>query len=129
WIAKSGLHTDDRGFILIDSTLRSLSHPQIFATGDIASLVNHPRPKAGVFAVRQGQPLFVNLQNLIQGQALKSYYPQKNHLSLIGTGDKKAIAVWGNWAYQSSLFWQWKNYIDCHFMSQFQLVTPKKTDR
>ncbi|MGL5035813.1 MAG: FAD-dependent oxidoreductase, partial [Microcystaceae cyanobacterium] len=100
WITKSGLHTDDRGFILIDSTLRSLSHPHIFATGDIASLVNHPSPKAGVFAVRQGQPLFVNLQKLIQGQALKSYYPQKNHLSLIGTGDKKAIAVWGNWAYQ-----------------------------
>jgi selenide,water dikinase len=58
-------------------------------------MVNHPRPKAGVFAVRQGKPLFNNLQRMLLAQQLKPYKPQKQYLSLIGTGDRTAIASWG----------------------------------
>ncbi|MEG3436771.1 FAD-dependent oxidoreductase [Pannus brasiliensis CCIBt3594] len=122
WIAESGLATDERGFILVENTLQSLSHPRVFATGDIASIENYPRPKAGVFAVRQGQPLFENLQRIIQGKPLKPYFPQKDHLSLIGTGDKRAIASRGSFFCESSLMWWWKDRIDRSFMKQFQLT-------
>ena len=119
WIAESGLTTDERGFILVNEYLQSVSHPFVFAAGDIATIKNHPRPKAGVFAVRQGKPLFQNLQRTILGKPLKPYHPQKHYLSLIGTGDKSAIASWGNFGFHSPLLWRWKDRIDRQFMAQF----------
>lgn len=117
WIKNSGLITDNRGFILTENTLQSVSHPHVFATGDIGTIKNYPRPKAGVFAVRQGKPLEKNLRLMLEGKKLKSYIPQKKYLSLIGTGDKRAIASWHNFACESPLIWHWKNYLDWQFMS------------
>ena len=119
WIKNSGLTTDERGFILVNDHLQSVSHPFVFAAGDVATIQNHPRPKAGVFAVRQGKPLFQNLQRMILGKPLKSYRPQKYYLSLIGTGDKSAIAAWGNLGFHSPVLWRWKDRIDRQFMAQF----------
>ena len=34
----------------------------VFCVGDMASSVKHPRPKAGVYAVRQGPPLSDNIR-------------------------------------------------------------------
>jgi pyridine nucleotide-disulfide oxidoreductase family protein len=119
WIQESKLSTDDQGFILVGDTLQSLSHPNIFAAGDIATMVNYQRPKAGVFAVRQGQPLFNNWQNILTQQPLQSYLPQDKYLALIGTGDFKAIASWSSCGWYSALCWWLKDYIDRKFMNQF----------
>ncbi|MBV6627110.1 MAG: selenide, water dikinase SelD [Rivularia sp. (in: Bacteria)] len=120
WLESTGIATDEQGFILVNNNLQSLSHPQVFAAGDIATMKNHPRAKAGVFAVRQGKPLFDNLNRSLSGKSLKKYVPQKDYLSLIGTGDAKAIATRG-WLTlpPSKLLWHWKDYIDRKFMSQF----------
>ncbi|WP_421657049.1 selenide, water dikinase SelD [Leptothermofonsia sp. ETS-13] len=120
WLGKAGLEVDEHGFVLVDDTLRSCSHPQIFATGDIATMVNHPRPKAGVFAVRQGKPLFYNLRHALQEKPLKPYYPQKHYLSLIGTGDGSAVASRGSLGWHSPLLWKWKDRIDRAFMERFK---------
>ena len=119
WPKLSGLSTDKTGFILVNNYLESISHPHIFAAGDIATIVNNPCPKAGVFAVRQGKPLFNNLQQIGQGKPLKFYYPQKRYLSLIGTGDGSAVASWGPLGWQSRLLWYWKDRIDRRFMAKF----------
>ncbi|MEQ8752186.1 MAG: selenide, water dikinase SelD [Coleofasciculus sp. G1-WW12-02] len=129
WIAESGIHTNSKGFISVSDTLQSLSHPHIFAAGDIATMVNHPRPKAGVFAVRQGKPLVGNLRRFLQGKALNPYQPQRRYLSLIGTGDGGAIASWGSFGWHSRLLWRWKDHIDRKFMRQFRdlpAMTPGK---
>jgi pyridine nucleotide-disulfide oxidoreductase family protein len=120
WIKESGLTTDEKGFILVNNYLQSVSHPHIFATGDIATMKNYSRPKAGVFAVRQGKPLFINWQRIITNQPLQAYIPQKRYLSLIGTGDRSAIATWGNLRGRSRLFWYWKDYIDRQFINLFK---------
>jgi pyridine nucleotide-disulfide oxidoreductase family protein len=119
WIRESHLKTDDQGFILVADTLQSISHAHIFAAGDIATMVNYQRPKAGVFAVRQGQPLFNNWQKILTKKPLQSYIPQDKYLALIGTGDKKAIASWDSLGWRSALFWRLKDYIDRKFMNQF----------
>ncbi|XHU96909.1 MAG: selenide, water dikinase SelD [cyanobacterium endosymbiont of Rhopalodia gibba] len=122
WIKDCGLKTDNRGFILVNNNLQSISHTNIFAAGDIATIQDTSYPKAGVFAVRQGKPLFKNLQKIILEKPLISYQPQKYFLSLIGTGDKRAIASWGYLGWESSILWHWKDYIDRQFMQQFKKI-------
>ena len=119
WIEKSNLSVDEQGFVLVTDTLQSVSHPQVLAAGDIATIINYKRPKAGVFAVRQGKPLYNNWQNILTNQPLQSYLPQSKYLALIGTGDRKAIASWSQFGWHSALFWQLKDYIDRQFMAQF----------
>ncbi len=127
WIKACGLATDAQGFIEVNDNLQSVSHPDIFAAGDIATMVNHPRPKAGVFAVRQGKPLFENLRRSLLGQHLQLYQPQKQYLSLIGTGDKSAIATRGSFGFGAShLLWRWKDAIDRQFMQRFSDLPEMK---
>ena len=119
WLRAAGLATS-QGFIQVDDTLQSVSHPQVFAAGDIATMVNHPRPKAGVFAVRQGKPLFKNLRQTLLGKPLQPYRPQKQYLSLIGTADQAAIATRGAFGVgPNQLLWRWKDSIDRRFMERF----------
>lgn len=126
WIQQSGLATDEQGFIQVNDYLQSVSHPHIFAAGDIATMMNHPRPKAGVFAVRQGKPLFKNLQRFLLEKPLKSFVPQKQYLTLIGTGDQSAIASRGPFMCQSPLLWRWKDWIDRKFMEKFNNLPMKQ---
>ena len=120
WIRESGLATDSNGFMQVNDCLQSVSHPNVFAAGDIAAMVNYPRPKAGVFAVRQGKPLFENLQQFLLEKPLKPFAPQKQYLGLIGTGNKRAIASRGNFMWESPLLWYWKDWIDRQFMQKFR---------
>ncbi len=118
WPAKAGLSCSSQGFITVNDSLQTLSHTNIFASGDIADMVNHPRPKAGVFAVRQGKPLADNIFLLLQNKSPKPFKPQTKFLSLVSTGDKFAVASRGQWAFSGSWVWRWKDYIDQKFMRQ-----------
>lgn len=123
WPAAAGLRCSDNGCILVEDTLQSVSHANIFACGDIADMINHPRPKAGVFAVRQGKPLAHNLLAFLNGSPLQPFTPQRQFLSLISTGDRFAVASRGRWSIAGAWVWRWKNRIDQAFMRGFAELT------
>lgn len=129
WIQGSGLATDDQGFVLVKDTLESCSHPQVFAAGDMATMVNYPRPKAGVFAVRQGPPLARNLRAKVLEQPLQPFHPQRQYLNIIDIGAGNAIASRGPWTWKSPWMRAWKDRIDRRFMALFTDFPPMARHR
>jgi selenide,water dikinase len=120
WLSDTGLALDDRGFVLIDACLRSLSHPDVFAAGDVASLADQPHPKSGVYAVRQGPLLSANLRRALLGQPLLTWRAQRRTLALLATGPRHAVASWGPLSVAGSWVWHWKDRIDRGFMRRYQ---------
>jgi selenide,water dikinase len=120
WFATTGLPLDERGFLAVQDTLRSTGDERIFAVGDCATVLRHPRPKAGVFAVRQGPPLAENLRRVLLGEAPEPFVPQTRYLSIIGTGDGRAVATRGSWAIEGAWVWRWKDHVDRKWMRLYQ---------
>ena len=117
----SGLAVDRRGYLLVGGDLRSPAHPAIFGAGDCATLTTHPDlPKAGVYAVRQAPVLAHNLRAAARGAALRTYRPQARFLSLLNTGDGRAILSYGPFAYWGRWAWRLKDWIDRRFVAQFR---------
>lgn len=119
-LRESGLKTDERGFVLVDPCLRSLSHPDVFAAGDAASLAGANLPKSGVYAVRQGAVLAENLKRAARGMPMLDYVPQRDTLSLISCGGKYAIANRGGWSTEGRWVWWWKDWLDRRWISRFR---------
>jgi NADH dehydrogenase FAD-containing subunit len=119
WIAASGLACDPRGFAQTDDTLRSTSHRFVFATGDCATQIAHPRPKSGVFAVRQGPRLAANLRRTLHDDSPINYVPQRRALALISTGNRHAIASRGPFVFEGNWIWRWKDRIDRAFVAKY----------
>jgi selenide,water dikinase len=129
WLRTCGLDLDEAGFILVKDTLQTKSYDNIFATGDIATVEAYPRPKAGVFAVRQAKPLAENLRLVLSGLSPEAFKPQSQFLTIIGTGDEYAVAVRGLFSVSGAWVWRWKVRIDLKFMRQFEHLSQPYTAR
>jgi selenide, water dikinase len=128
WLAETGLPLSADGFIAIDDKLRSTGDERIFATGDVATMIAHPREKAGVYAVRQGPPLAANLRRALAGRRVRRAVPQRRGLALIGTGDRHAVASRGPLAAHGAALWQLKDWIDRRWMRRYRELPEMTAD-
>jgi selenide,water dikinase len=117
WLAQTGLALHN-GFVTITPTLQS-SDPLVFAVGDCAHMAYAPRPKAGVFAVRQAPVLHHNLRAFLSGTQLQAYQPQRDYLKLISMGQQVAVADKLGLRLEGAWLWRWKDRIDRKFMAKF----------
>lgn len=124
WLKASALKCDEAGFIKVRQTLQAIDCDHVFAVGDIAHMVSHPRPKAGVYAVRQAPILFQNLRALLLKEPLSEYIPQDGFLSLLALGEKKGTGSKSLFSFSGDWVWRWKDSIDRKFMDQFHHLPP-----
>jgi len=119
WLADTSLALDPEGFIRVRETLQSVSHPDVFAAGDIAAIEGHASPKSGVYAVRSGPPLAYNLRRVLTGKRLVAYKPQREALYLISTGERYALGARNGFTFEGAWVWKVKDFIDRRFIAKF----------
>lgn len=123
WPGESGLACDKQGYIAVDCHQRTLSHPGIFAVGDVASRQDRDIPHSGVHAVFAGPVLAANLRSAASGKPVRGIYtPRWNNLYLISTGNGAAIASYGPLAAQGRWVARLKHWIDNRWLSQYGIL-------
>lgn len=121
FLRESGLPVDGQGYLRVRPTLQAEHLPAVFAAGDCVSLIGYPGvAKAGVYAVREGPVLARNLARSLRGEALEEYEPQDHWLSLLNTGDGRALMAYRGYAGRGRVLWWLKDAIDRRFMRRFE---------
>ncbi len=123
-LASSKLPLAPDGFLAVDARLRSIDGAPVWGAGDCISLEGHPEmPRAGVYAVRQGPVLARNLERAVQeGGEGDRYEPQESFLSLMNTGDGRALLRWGWVVAHAGWCFRLKDWIDRRFMRRYRTL-------
>ena len=116
----------DNGYICVGPTLQVEGHPNVYAVGDCARVLDprtkKPIPKAGVYAVREGPVLCANLDARLTGTAQQPYVPQRDFLALLNRGDGTAVGKRAGLTFAGPWVWRLKDRIDRRFMAMFQMI-------
>lgn len=124
WPKAGGLATDAHGFIAVDAYQRCVSHPDVFAVGDVASRQDHTVTHSGVHAVMAGPVLAQNLRSVLTGGKPRAIYkPRKASLYLISTGNGRAILSYGPLSAQGAWVAKLKASIDKRWISQYATLS------
>jgi selenide, water dikinase len=122
WLADTGLALDAKGFVRVGLTLQSVSHPDVFAAGDVAAVDGFDVPRSGVYAVRSGPVLATNIRRFIAGGTLVRRRPRRNALYLISTGGTHAVGTRNGVSFEGDWVWRLKDWIDRRFMAKFKVL-------
>lgn len=117
---RFGLPSDERGFLVTRQTLQSVADDSIFVVGDAGTCPQLRVPKAGVYAVRQGPYLWKNIRRRLNGRPMKVWKPQEQFLSLLNTGDGRAILSYRGVSAHARWCWKLKDFIDRRFIAKHQ---------
>ena len=123
WLAASGLACDERGFMLIDASLRSPSDKRAYGAGDCSVSNTAQFPLAPGRAVFQGASLAASLRLALAGVPPQPAASAAVGRTLISLGARQAFAVrgadvqtWPRW-----LIWRCKDWRDRRWMARFHV--------
>lgn len=119
WLKLSHLDLDEKGYVAVNQFHQSISHPNVFAAGDICSRQDVLLARSGVHAVHAGPVLAHNLLAMIKSRPLIPYQPRKKSLYILACGARYAVATWGTWSIEGSWVWYCKSWIDRRFIRRF----------
>lgn len=121
WTQHSTLACSEDGFIQVGATHQSVSHPEVFAVGDLCQRVDQPMARSGVHAVHAGAVLADNLLEYLDNRPLRPYLPKRRSLYLLSCGTPYAIGCWGRYSLEGAWIWWLKQRIDHRFVRQYQI--------
>lgn len=119
-LAASSLPLAPDGFFSVDATLRASDGSPVWGAGDCVSMEGHDVPAAGVYAVRQGPVLARNLRAALGSEEPEPYEPQPSFLSLLNTGDDRALLRWKKLVYHGRTAWWLKDWIDRRWVRRYR---------
>jgi len=128
---KAGIAVSGDGWVEVGPTLQSISHDNIFAAGDCATILGlkdpgsdqdrASPPKAGVYAVRSGPTLIENIARYLNKQESLPFDPQDDFLKLIACGNGIALGFRFGIPLKGKWVWELKNQIDQMFVDLFRV--------
>jgi NADH:quinone reductase (non-electrogenic) len=121
-VADSGLPAGHNGRLRVDQYLRVLDHPQIYAAGDIASVVDprtgHVLPPLAQAALEEGETVARNLDAELTGKPLEAFtFHDKGFVVSVGTrrgvADIAGITTGGRLAHllKDAIEWEYRQSV------------------
>lgn len=126
WLKLSRVQLDRDGFVAVDATHRSVSHPHVFAAGDVCARQDRSFSRSGVHAVRAGPVLAHNLCAALQDRPLRRYRPRSRSLYLMACGERSAVVSWGALSADGAWAWRWKDRIDRRFVQRHSVLPDER---
>lgn len=117
---QSGLETTHDGALPINDYLQSIHYPEIFGSGDCASIQGKNYSKVGVIAVRQGPVLSNNLLARFKNKPLQKFELKRGYGLMVNLGDGTAIFARGTRVWHGRWIFKLKNWIDTSFMKKYK---------
>ncbi len=120
WLADSALALDEHGRVAVDTALRSTSHPNIFAAGDVSACMDHAPANRGAPNSQDGSALAHNLAAAVAGNVQASRPVKADRLMLLACGDRYAVGSWGRYSFEGRWVWRLKDRLDRQLVAQYQ---------
>ena len=120
----SGLPTAEDGGLLVDDRLRSPSFPEIFASGDCASMTDRILPRIGAVACRQNPVIAKNVVAALTGGRLCRFRPRRRYLQIFNLGEGRGLIVRGGLSLEGRLAFRLKDSIDRRFIRRLRKALP-----
>ena len=88
------------------------------ATAPPCSTIAGPRPACSRCARVRRSPTICGACSVARPR--EPFVPQRRYLSILGTGDGRAVATRGDWAIEGRWVWWWKDHIDRKWMRMYR---------
>ncbi|SFL89456.1 NAD(P)/FAD-dependent oxidoreductase [Salibacterium qingdaonense] len=115
------LPVDDKGFLLLSSTLQTVGYPHVFGTGAATVLQQEPDvSKGSMTASQEAQVLEENLNRMLRGKTkLKTFKPPKKEAMILNLGSGTGLYRRGSRAAINKHAWKEKKKLDKHIMKEY----------